>query len=317
MRKLLVGALTLIFLFPTLAISARTPCNAIIVSAKNPGSLGLISLKFGFEHLLKNGKVVKDISGNPAYEITQVATADASQLRTDYFTKAAENIPTDRCDKHIAHSYKIFPLSDGTAQGQFSYRFEDWFCGWADSKCTKMERQKVGQTPNVKCSKHLIPKCTVYWTDNFAHVPVVYSCKAKTTYKNFQKTFTSSTLFTPTVNSTLETIDVKGVTSIDDRGGVPNAVLNVVGILTLDIGSKWIRDNYRSKLSDIRSNLPTINESFLARNGDFEAPKLKLTSAKFGGDQNHLTLISESKAEVRMGKACQFQEYLLDSGLFN
>ena len=292
--------------------ASASSCDGKSISAKNPGKYGVLSLRYTFNKQVKNGQPVLDRRGSPIYLIKQISVADASEMKNRYIKEASANIPKDKCDVHVGHSYNLVAQDNGNARGYFSYRFEDWFCGWTESRCTKMERQKVGQRPEIHCdTSYLIPKCSTYWKNNYAHVPVFYPCKAKTKYKNGQKTVTVNTIFTPILNSETKTIDIKGSTSIDDRGGIPNIILNTVGVLTLNIGSKWMLDNYRATLSQIEADFPKINEKIYARTPDAAPISFGMSSARFVNINNSVGLEVSSTALRREGEACFLHDILV------
>lgn len=305
--------------------ASASSCDGKTISAKNPGKYGVLSLRYTFNKHVQNGQPVLDRRGNPIYLIKQISVGDASEMKTRYIKEASSNIPKDKCDSHVGHSYNLVAENNGNARGYFSYRFEDWFCGWADSVCTKMERQKVGQSPHTRCEDTWIsawgmktkgiPKCTVYWKDNFMHVPVTYPCKEKTKYKNYQKTVTVNTIFTPSLDPETKTIDINGSTSIDDRGGIPNIILNTVGVLTLNIGSKWMLDNYRATLSQIEADFPKINEKIFAHIPDAAPISFDMSGARFVNINHSVGLEVSSTALRRVGEACFLHDILVGSDL--
>ncbi len=105
-----------------------------------------------------------------------------------------------------------------------------------------------------------------------------------------QKTVVISVTLTPTIDKD-NNLRIAASSVLDDRGGIPNALLNLVGLMTFNIGSKFLSDTYRSQLSEIRAKLPEEIKALDLEEASEIQLNLNAQNAKFiNGESGKLVL---------------------------
>src|SRR5262249_42224934 len=119
-----------------------------------------------------------------------------------------------------------------------------------------------------------------------------------------QKTIGIKTI--ATANFRDEEVLISARSDLDDRDGVPNWLLNVVGLATLNVGSKAISDNYRASLSRIKSQLVPITTE-IGKQPDNPLLNFRpIDRPRFRDYNGRITLVSTRVAPSREGSACFF-----------
>ena len=177
-----------------------------------------------------------ELDGKKMMAIDEIVKMDMEDLRTKWPAIASNKVPPSSCDdRYKPHGFSLRNEGGKSALGTMAVTYENWSCKWTYGTCTTTGR------------KHGIP------------YPKLYKCKWEVKNKNFQKTVDIKTRFSPVIKDGNLSIDV--ASSLDDRGGIPDGLLNVVGVLTLNVGSKFMRDNYEATIDSIRAQLPKFEYS--------------------------------------------------------
>lgn len=166
---------------------------------------------------------------------TETLTLDLTDFRNRSFDDAARQVSEAQdCNTSMrAHSFTLQPTPAGDLAG-------DMDVSTTIRSCTIFDRP---------CFRGLEwHSCREEWkTDLFSHT--------------FGVKFGAKRVFL----DDSKTLKIEYSTEFDRRGfdiskPLPNLLLNLTGIATFNIGSKWILDNYRSSLSDIelkiKQNIP-------------------------------------------------------------
>lgn len=147
--------------------------------------------------------------------------ADMEALRTAFPIAVQGRLPPETCTTRVTpHSPRVESQGDGTALATERVRYEKFDCG--QKICGSLKRIKT--------------------------------CPVRTPGR-FQKTVDLSVRLTPKITSNRDVI-IDLSSSLDDNGGIPNFILNLVGAFTYNIGSKLLSDKYQSIISEINTKLP-------------------------------------------------------------
>lgn len=234
--------------------------------------------------------------GSQLMNIEELVSIDLSDLRTQWSAIASSNIPSSSCEERYSpHDYTI--RKNGTeALGQVSVTYENWLCAWTWGTCTTTGYRNVF---GVR-----IP------------YPKVYRCRWESNNKLFQKTVRIDTRFIPKIVD--DELNMEVISTMDDRGGIPNALLNVVGVLTLNVGSKFMLDQYRAIISGIKSQLPSLKNAIPGLTIQEEAADLRLAAnlrlqkAFFDEQNGHIALIIVSSGATKYNTGCFIQKSLIE-----
>ena len=220
-----------------------------------------------------------DQTGEQFYSIHRTSFAPLGYLYETYQQNVLTQIPANTCKVvYKVHSFKYQPDAAGNLVAEFAMRYEQYNC-W---------KTKIPEIRDLRVTFKL---------REFSHF-------------EFQKTFDIRSVITPRFSDV--GVIFQSSSTLDDRGGVPDWLLNLVGILTLDIGSKWIRDNYQHQLTEMRQNLIDISEEYNLPRDDFDFKFEHLGEPKFVSErgENYLRLDDVADRLVRAGTACAIKKRL-------
>ena len=299
-RSQLTAALTFMICGSTALASTDAsvvPCQDMEIRLPKPfaGTMSLAEIPIRYVASVSYRFSLAQQEGVELMKIEEVVGIDMNDLRNKWPAIASQKVPTSSCENRYSPGGFGMSVSEGKAVGHMNVTYEDWTCGWTWGTCSTTGYRRVA---GVR-----VP------------YPKLYKCRWETKNKWFQKTVGVDTYLAP--RPVDDELNIEIDSHLDDRGGIPDALLNVVGVMTFDVGSKYMRDQYRSIISDVKSQLPhdvlpVDMETGAAGATDLrDIANLHLDHTYFDNADQQLTLNLISAGRTKRNTGCFLQRQMI------
>jgi len=174
----------------------------------------------------------------PVIKVTEIVNSNAEAIRSQFAGIVASKVPKDSCDSISA--------------GEIGYSIE----GRALVAAFDVHYQKRACTDST---------CFKGWGKAWIFpYPIFEHCVAKVDLPGASATLAVRTVMTPRLQMLpggFANISIQSVPTATVKDGPSELMKNIVGVLTLGIGSKAIQDEFEHQVSDFRGSLNTESRS--------------------------------------------------------
>jgi hypothetical protein len=267
--------LALLAIFLTSSVAAET-CSLDDVTAPElpPGSLEIGGQRITFT---ARARYSFEKSGE-IVAVKETISADLSDFQAKWPAIFNSFMQPSSCERRYGpHGQTTSVLADGRLLAVGRVTYEQWSCGWTHWICCK----------GLKCRR----------------------CRAEFRNRWFQKTIALNTLLDPDVVGS--SISIRTASTIDDRGGIADWIVNLTDIFTVGLGGKILEREFEKKIQGIRDSIPVLREQ-LDKPGSSDPTyerlstlaDLTLRNVYFSAASGKVEIVAESFGRLREGTAC-------------